>query len=545
VARKKAKSKTAVGAFGSVRKKPPSPKLLAKISQEVQSIQQQVNAGLLPAADALCQQLLERYPNSSQAHYEVAMVYYRSGRSQKALEYIEQALLIDPFHIPALLDCGVILANTGRPEEAVIRYQKLLSLQPKNTNALVKLAHALISEGKLDRAEVYLLKAKNLQPGLVDIYIFLGDIAKAKNQIDRAKEHYRQVIRLKPDNGLAHRLLAMLSEHDHNDDDIKLMESTYARSDIDLSSKRMLALGLGKAHDDLKDYEKSFEYFIEGNKYLRVMAGNVSPDYRSNVTHIKSVFNPGYLEQLSSAALDIEGPIFILGMPRSGTSLVEQILASHSKVYGAGEFFALGTLMESLESSHKLYPEVFRDCPASDAAAMVEKFWLQIKAASSGEPYITDKTPHYFQYIGLIATLLPKAKIIHCVRDPRATCVSIFMQGFSEAHYYASDLKGLGEYYGYYLQIMAYWKEQFPGRILDLHYEEVIDQPESTIRNLLAYCDLPFEDNCLTFHKTDRAVLTPSFLQVRKPIYPQAVAGWRRYEKYLTPLLEGLGDAVQ
>ncbi|ARN76141.1 hypothetical protein BST96_19785 [Oceanicoccus sagamiensis] len=517
--------------------------MLAKIAADMAVLQHALAAGDMATVEKNSQLIIEKYPATPQARFELAMFWYNQlGNYKLAIQLLEDALKLDPDHVPCLMHLGVIyirVVRDGAPE----CFERVLELEPRNTDAMVKLAKTYMVKSDFANAESLLLTAAKADPSNCEIYLFLGDIYKADNRIEDAQATYRKVLTLEPRSGIAHRILSTISPHEAVDDDILAMEALYQNSFASMEDRRMAALGLGKAYDDLHDFDKSFHFYSEGNRLLRASLNTGPPDYRANVESICRIFSSTYVDKLKQHASDTEGPVFILGMPRSGTSLVEQIVASHSLVHGAGEFFALGVLLES--AGPLSYPEIVDSLSCEDNAALLQNYWQKLKAlAPSGEPFVTDKTPHYFQYIGLIAALLPNAKIIHCTRDPRATCVSIFMQGFPEGHYYASDLKELGEYYRCYQDIMRHWHELFPGQILDVNYEELVADKDVYVRKILDHCNLDVEEECLSFHKSKRSVQTPSFLQVRQPVYTKALKGWQRYEQHLQPLFEGLGESL-
>jgi Sulfotransferase family/Tetratricopeptide repeat len=506
----------------------------------IEGIARLLGAGRVTAAVAQSDQLLRDYSKNDALASQLATEFHRRNQHSYALIYIDRALEINAHNLNTLVDKGVILLDSD-PDEAITCFKQVLAVQPRHVDAMVKLGYALNRLGQLDKAKNNLIQASRLDPKRVDIYLFLANISRFQGNLNEAKTYYKKVVKLDPEHGLAHRMLSLLTEHDAGDKHLETMRLIYARSSS-ADTRCQIGYGLAKAYDDLHQYQTSFDYYQQANKLVRTFRKTPVPNYQSNFSKVKAIFTSELLESLTKYAIEEIQPIFVLGMPRSGTSLVEQILASHSSVYGAGECFLLDRMLETNIAGG--YPGGVNIGNAEELAKTFSAYCHQLLAKSPDHDYITDKTPHNFQYIGLIGALLPNAKIVHCRRDPVATCVSIFTQGFNSNHHYASDLRDLGEYYCGYSKLMEHWANLLPNRIYTVDYEALVTDTEMNIESLLNHCGLDFEESCLDFHANDRAVFTPSFQQVRQPVYQNAVSGWRRYEPWLEELMSGLAPLV-
>ena len=316
----------------------------------------------------------------------------------------------------------------------------------------------------------------------------------------------------------------------------------YAKPAISDEQRMHLAFGLGKAFEDLHQYEKAFSFFAEGNSIKRGSYSYSIDDHGNFFKKLEEAFDSSLFAKYQGRGCDDETPIFILGMPRSGTTLVEQILASHRQVHGAGELGTLGRIVSSYFDKRNgvEFPESIRQVDGADFERPGVEYIQAIRRHSLDIRFITHKMPRNFIYIGLIKLMLPDAKVIHCRRDPADTCLSIFKTYFTGKHEYSHDLGELGRYYKLYRGLMEHWHSVIPGFIHDVQFEDMVtDQAEQT-RTLLEYCGLEWDDACLESHKTDRPVMTASVEQVRRPIYKDSVQLWKRYETKLAPMLGSL-----
>ena len=436
-----------------------------------------------------------------------------------------------------------MLQDLGKLDEAVASYNKALAIKPDYADAHNNLGVALFRLRKMNEAIASYHKALAIAPDYAEAHNNLGNAFKALGKMDEAVASYRKALAIKPDYAEAHRHLAHIKTVSENDNDIRAMEDTYAMPDLSDEQRMHLAFGLGKSFEDLGQYEKAFGFFLTGNALKRGTYEFSVENEEKNFGKLKKLFTKSLFCKHQAAGSSDEIPIFVLGMPRSGTTLVEQILASHSKVHGAGELDHINRIVTY--SFGKIddagFAESINQASISDFSSAGGEYIDMIRAHDDTAAFITDKMPFNFMMIGMIRLMLPNAKVIHCCRDPLDTCLSIFKNYFSDdGNYYAYDLGEIGRYYNLYCDLMTHWQNVLPGFIYDIKYEDVVTDQEKQSRALLAYCGLEWDDACLEFYRTDRPVSTASGAQVRRPIYKNSVQSWKRYEDQLAPLLNVL-----
>ncbi len=418
----------------------------------------------------------------------------------------------NPKHVEALVLYGQVCHDLDRYDESIRSFETALKEKPDNIEALNLLGIALKSVGRMEEARAALMRAIELQPNAPGTYSNIADLEK-----------------FTPDHPL---LPAMLN---------------FVAKDDPAHPERFVSLhfALGKAYDDMGEYEKAMEHFGAGAQRKRRKIDYSEAENTAFFEEIKATYTPDYFANRPFAGEPTDLPIFIVGMPRSGSTLTEQILASHPKVFGAGEIKTLNQSIGQLRQRFPniaRYPELAKSMKPSQYAALA-KSYLDIISARAGEATrVTDKLLSNFFFVGLIHTLFPNARIIHTVRNPVDTCLSTYTKLFKDEMAHSYDLGELGRYYRRYEQLMAHWKTVLPpGVMLDVVYEDVVADTEARAKEMIAFCGLEWDDRCLAFHETNRPVKTASVSQVRKPLYGTSVARWRRYGDGLKPLLEALG----
>jgi len=490
-----------------------------------------------PAAN-IYQKILIQEPNHPCANYFMGVLLHTANQSYAGIPYLKKVLDLRPEHIKAQLVLIDMYLNTDLVDEADELLQSLLAQKPRNSDGLFRLGKLNQQRGLYEKAEDNFQKAFKYDRTMVIALVNHAKVCAALGNSKMALNLFRRAREIRPSYGEAHYGIALLNKNEISADDISLMEKAYKSRQINSNDKAYLCYALGKVNDDLKKYEKAFEYFSEANRLKREtfpVFYNIDQD-ASYFEKIKQVFDNKFIKTMNPQQKKSITPVFILGMPRSGTTLAEQILASHSQVYGAGELEDINNLVNEIQArTGKRFPEAIEKLADSDWAALADQYISNVSRKTAAK-FVTDKRPYNFRYIGLITKIFPNAKIIHCQRNPFATCFSIYRYHFSMSEPYATDLEDLGKYYSIYKDLMAYWEQQLPGRIFNLRYESLINDPAEEIRAMLDYCDLPFEESCLEFFQTDRSVNTPSAAQVRQPIYTSAMEHWQHYEKQLQPL---------
>ncbi len=408
-----------------------------------------------------------------------------------AITHLETAIRVNPYHEPALVNLGNAHKSAGDTDAAIESYRRAISIDPKSTLA----------------------------------YRNLGNTYRSLGQTAEAAECFETACRVDPNDGQLHRLLSTLRTFTGDDGLIATMTDAYGRTDRNSTDRMHFCFALWKAHDDIGDYKTAFPYLSEGNAIRRRQTPYSPAAVRHYFNRLKTVS----ADLPQRAADDGPAPVFIVGMPRSGTSLVEQILASHPTVHGSGELPYLEEIATGILEHD------------GDPATAADLYRKRSRPSGSGISHVTDKMPENFRYIGLIARLFPDARVLHCRRDPVETCFSIYKHYFpAKSMTYAFGLEDLADYYRQYDALMQHWRETFPGLVLDVGYEDLVDAPEPVIRSMLSFCDLDWHDDCLHFHRADRVVKTASAEQVRQPLYRDALSASRPYAKWLAPLTEGL-----
>ena len=497
-------------------------------------------AGNLTKAKDLYRQILQVEPNHPIALHLLGVVAYQTGSFDIAEESIVKAIKLKPDFDEAYNNLGNVYKSIGRFQDAVIQYQHAIKLKPQSAEPHYNLAIAYELLGKSDDAVKHYQRAIDNNPSVAATYFNLANVYRGIGKLDDAVSHYRKAISIQPTYAEAYRQISRLKKYRGHDEDIKAMEQVIARPDITPQQKMHLAFGLGKAFEDLKQYQRSFEFVEQANRLKRADFNFDIKDWERFITRQIDIFTIDLFEKHLHTGYSDKTPIFILGMPRSGSSLVEQILASHPDVYGAGEVQILSGLI-SKTFDMNAFPENIVPATADIFNSLGESYLHSMRDKVGADAITTNKMLDNFKLIGMIKLMLPNAKIIHCVRDPMDNCFSIFKNYFSSNDLkYAYDQVELAIYYKGYEKLMKHWRSVLPNFVYDIQYENIVADLESQTRALLEYCDLDWDDRCIMFHKTERKVKTASAAQVRQPVYKGSVQLWKRYQEQLTPLLEHL-----
>jgi tetratricopeptide (TPR) repeat protein len=516
-------------------------------------------------------------PARVEVYHQIGLTFWRLNELDKAAGAFQQTVEKQPAHKDAWRCLGEVLLQLHKYPQALVCYQRALALSPQDPELLTTAGHLHRYFGQLNEAEALLRRAIEADPGFVKAHVVLGEVLVTAGRFDDAAECLAQALRMNP--GKVEVEVALAQMYERRIDDARCYETlrpllekgvesatlgtiyctlspriglqreaiTYgervlARCTDPLPEQQQLHTALGKACESLADYNGAFQHFLRANELI---PRQYDPDeFTRFIDRTIAAFSKSSLADAPRARVRSDRPVFIIGMPRSGTSLVEQVLASHPLVHGAGELQDIGELSNELASSAganpitedwlgRLTPEIL------DAAAL--RYLGRLKVLSSDALRVTDKMPHNFLHLGLIELLFPAARIIHCIRDPVDTCLSCYCQDFGGQHLYSVRLSWLGRHYRDYLRLMTHWKAVITLPILDVRYEHLIADPEAGIRHLVEFCGVPWDDRCLRFHEIDRPVTTLSYDQARRPIYRSSAGKWRRYAAHLGELFEALG----
>jgi len=496
----------------------------------------------LDEARAALEQAITLKPDFIQAHNNRANALHRLGRLEEAVAAYKQALKLDPKFAEAHNNLGSVYHDAGLLDDAITCFDTALRLHPGYAVAHKNIANALRLCGRFDAALHHGAQAVRLDPDFAEAYNALGAAHQDLGQLTDAQAQFRKAIQAAPNFGVAHRHLAGVKKHTTHDSDVEAMERAFNDPDIADDQKAHLGFGLGKAFEDLREDAKAFDYFAQGNALKRASVDYAPSHSEQFFTGIKNVFTADFIAEHVDAAIAEARPlIFIIGMPRSGTSLVEQILASHADVFGAGELKTLGQIVATVAAQRggTDMPSGIQDVSSAALHQMGAAYLAALDQFDTDAPWLTDKMPENFFNLGIIKSVFPNAKIVHCRRNPADTGLSIFKTYFAEeGHPYAYDLAEIGHYYNLYADLMDHWESIMPGFAHTVRYEDMIAAPEDTIRALLTHCGLGWDAACLNFSATKRPVQTASAAQVRQPIYKTSVQAWKKFERQLQPMVE-------
>lgn len=528
--------------------------------------------GDLARAEPLLKQLLAANPSDAIALQLAGGAAVQRGDLTAGRALLQRAVSINPRHAETRSNLGVALMQSGLDADAERELRAALALKPNLPAASINLVHVLVKLGQLIEAEELARSTVAANPTSADAYQALGSALDARGDFQGAVAAHQRAIALAPQRpDLLAELATTYVSHGRFKEATRELERAIALSPADPrwrqrlaqigsdensvaqlralyasapegERKANLAFTLAKALDDIGDYPAAMSAFIEANHMRRRTYQYSASEFASNFERIAEAFSAELLAERKGVGPPDDMPIFVVGMPRSGTTLVEQILASHPQVFGVGEISLLGRLVnEAIPSaSAEQKWKALSASPTPTLSRIAIEYVAGLRALASGEPYVVDKSLSNFAYVGLIAMTFPRAKIIHTRRDPLDTCVSIFKSDFGAFHPYARDMVELGEYYTHYAALMQHWHRVLPGRIHDLDYAALVDDQEGETRRLLAHCGLDWSDSCMSFFETERPVRTLSAVQVRQPMNRRGIGIAARYGALLDPLRSAL-----
>lgn len=507
--------------------------------------------GRLEEAEAEFREALRLNPGLIDARCNLGAVLQQEGMLPEALSLLQDAVRRAPAHAQAHNDLGGTLIGCGRPEEAARHLREALRLRPDFAEAYNNLGVALRDQDEIGAAVDCFHEALRRNPRYAAAYNNLGYTREIQGEFDQALAEYQQSLRLDPLYARSLAALSRLAAAGHyrlTDDEVRHIRELAARDGMPADDRYRLHFALAWSADEAGAHGEAFEHCRRANELRKELYRRRGIVFdlaaeRRRIDRLIDAFSTAYFERVRSFGVESELPIFIVGMLRSGTTLAEQILASHPRVHGAGELQDMNLLVSSLSQqlgTNVEYPECTARLDAATAQALAEQYIHGLRQRGGEAERVIDKLPFNFLHLGVIATLFPRARIIHCRRDPADTCVSCFFQNLADPPAFLLNLQHLGQYYREYERLMAHWARVLPVPIFELRYEDLTADQETTTRRLLAFCGLEWDERCLAFSATRRVVRTASTLQVRKPLYRSSVGRWKRYEAELQLLLEEL-----
>ena len=510
--------------------------------------------GELTPAENIVRAFLLKHGN----HVEAMRLLARIGLEHDVLDdaelLLDSVLQLAPDYRAARLDYARALYRRQKYLQAQRETEKLLALDPENGEYLKQHAAACVGLGNYETIiglyRSLLTRTPPEDPEAADLHLWIAHALKTLGRQPEAVEEYYAAIAVRGDFGEAWFSLANLKTYRFTPDQVERMRITEAEPATQAVDRYHLCFALGKALEDARDYARSWQYYERGNALKHAEVRYLPQITDTNTRLSVQVCTQEFFEARAGWGVPDADPIFVLGLPRSGSTLIEQILASHSQVEGTQELADIQRIVMELRGratdlDNPRFPGVLAELTREDFQRFGERYMTDTRVfRTTGRPFFIDKMPNNFRYIGLIHLMLPNAKIIDARREPMACCFGNLKQLFSTGQEFSYSVDDIARYYRTYLELMRHWNEALPGRILKVQHEDVVDDLAGSVRKILAFCGLEFEPACLDFHKTERSVRTASSEQVRQPIFREGLEQWRNYEPWLGALQEALGDAL-
>jgi len=547
-------------------------KVLSVPKKEIESAHRLYTTGRIEEAINLIKQLNEKYPNQPLLFNLIGACYKEKGQLEGAVKMFRVAVSIEPKYAEAYFNLGSVLNSLEQKDDAIVCYKTAIKISPNYFEAHNNLGNLFIELGQLDSAIESLEWAVAYKHDFAEAYNNLGNAYNDYGKVDKAIDGYRKAISynpnyakaflnlalvfkdlgdkdnfieniekalsLNPNWGHAYYHLSRVKKYKDNDPQIDQMKSVLQNKGLDSIDRIGLNFALSKVYEDLENHEKQFEFLNEANSLRKKELNYSSEKDRKLFARIQETFqSPPSIITLPKSSLGSVKPIFIVGMPRSGTSLVHQIIDSHKAVYGMGELNNLNKfVVELLKSFDKRVNKCFSE---SDLTYLHNQYIDSLPISGIDEKIVVDKMPLNFRYIGFILTAFPEAKIIHMKRDPMATCWSIYKHEF-RGNAYSFSQNDIASYFLLYMDLMSFWDKLFPNKIFNVCYEDLTLNQEKETRKILKFCELGWDQSCLDFYQNKTTMKTTSSMQVRQKMYQGSSEVWKKYENYLQPLIKGL-----
>lgn len=524
---------------------------LASLPQELRTVISYLAANRLGDAERLCRYFMQQNKTHVEGMRLMAEIATRTGVFDDAEFLLETVMELAPDHIEAEIQLAHVLLRRQRFHKAHKRVKAIYE-RSKTPSTQVQALYASVCFGVGENKEA--IKAYQdmirVSPDDPQLRVSLAHIYNATGESPKAVDLFKQAYDLKPDFGDAFWSLANTKSYRFTEAELATMNDRVNAPSTPQLDKTQMHFALGKAYEDGKDYDTAFGHYREGNTLKRETSTHSKEQLDIRISTQLDVCTTELFERLKGVGHDAPDPIFILGLPRAGSTLLEQILASHSKVDGTMELHDILDLAKRLRGRDKVgdpsprYPRILGELPTERFAQFGQQFIEDTRAYRGSAPYFIDKMPNNFFHIGLIKLILPNAKVIDARRHPMACCFSGYKQLFGEGQEFSYGLEEIGNYYRQYVDLMNHWDEVLPGFVLRVQHEDVIADLEGQVRRILDFCGLEFEESCVEFHKTKRTVRTPSAEQVRQPINKSGVDQWCNFESHLNPLKHALGPEI-
>lgn len=531
------------------------------------------------AALAAYREALRLAPGYVDAGVNLAMTLIEQGEDHDALVLLRRAVEAEPRRPEPWREIGKLLLRLERADEACAAYRKVVELRPNSVDAHLDLARALLAAewtaeavetlrgalrrkpdnamargllgrcllrmGRSQEALPHHERAAALMPDDPEPHFEMGICLETLGRFDEAARAHERAIALRPDLGVAHYNLAMVRGKSASNEYREQLESLLARDDLAANDRINIAFAQGRLLDGAGEHDAAFKRYHEANSLRFARQPFDAASHEELIDRIVATCDEAFFAGRAGYGRESRRPVFIVGMPRSGSTLLEQILASHSDIHGAGELNHVRAVVRRLPAilgTETPYPECLRELTPELSASLADDYLAELLRHDETAARVADKMLGNYMRLGLIAQLFPNAVVVHCRRDPMDTCVSCYFQHFDQGLRFTYDLESLGFVYRCYRRLMTHWERVLPMSVIDIDYEALVGDPEAQVRRVLDACGLPWDPACLSFHDTARSVATASVWQVRQPLYKSSVERWRRYEAHLAPLIDALGE---
>ena len=522
---------------------------LAKLPPEVITATGLFSDGELLPAENMVRAYLLKHGNQVEAMRLLALIGIERGVFDDAELLLEAALTLAPDYQAARFDYARALLERHKHPQARAELERLLALEPGNRQYKTLYATACVGMGEHEKAVTLYRELLTDSPRDADLHLSIAHALKTLGKREAAIEAYHAAAAARPSYGDAYWSLANLKTYRFADDEIGRMRDQEADAATLLADRYHLCFALGKACEDRGDYQESFRHYERGNALKKSESRYRPEPIELNTRLQKEICTREFFASRGAVGARSPDPIFIVGLPRAGSTLLEQILASHSRVEGTQELADIPRIIHEFQGrepdlSNPRYPRILADLTPDDFLRLGEKYLADTRIYRTDKPHFIDKMPNNFRHVGLIHLMLPNARVIDARREPMACCFSNFKQLFANGQEFTYGIGDIARYYRTYLDLMEHWDAALPGKVLRIYHEDVVEDLESNVRRLLDFCGLDFEPACVEFHKTQRSVRTASSEQVRQPIFREGLDQWRHFEPWLGPLRDALGDAL-
>lgn len=517
----------------------------SEASRALETATKLLSAGRLAEAKTICQKLLSKYPKDAEALNMLGVIAISETRQSEAVHYFQTAVSYDPNNVGYLYNLGRLFMRLNRIELAIPVYMRIIKLDPKYANAVTAVAEFFQKMGRADKGLPILDKYLETDPNSPDVLTMKAQALETLGRQTEAEAIYVHLESTPAFKAFSLNRQANLKKQESASPLIDRINQLLQAPSLRPEELKMLHSAAGKVLEDVGDYDQAFA------SYSAAAANDIEGFNldlcQTRYENMMRLFVPRFFEQRRSLGNESDVPVFVVGMPRSGTTLTEQIIGRHPDAAGAGELMRLRAMARTLgfKKDVSAFVAAMQSATGDQIRVLAENYLQLLRFYSKSSPRVVDKLPHNFEMLGFAALLFPKMHAIHCKRDAIDTCLSIYVNRFNESHQYANDLKTLGSHYRQYAALMDHWKQVLPVSFFESEYEKLTGNPDQGARDLISATGLPWDDACLSHVNAPTTVMTLSVWQVRQPIYKTSVKRWKRFEKHLGPLIDALGDRAE